>query len=69
MLIDITLSKVKYRNPDHRVLRRQGIDTLPEGTRVFRAGRFGSKSSNGRPPNAVKDGQTLRPRRRAWGPW
>lgn len=69
MAIDITLSKLKFRNPDFRTLRRQGIDTLPEGTRVYKAGRFGSKSSNGRPANAPKDGQTLRPRRRAWGPW
>ena len=60
-MVDITLAKLKYRNPDHRILRRSNIDP-PDGTRVYVAGRFQSKSSNaGKAQKAV---QGNGPRRR-----
>lgn len=64
-MIDITLAKLKYRNPNHKILKRQGVDP-PEGTRVVAmrskgkyAGNSGTKSKK----------VTVRPRRRAYGPW
>lgn len=65
MLIDITLTKAKYRIPG-RILYRAGIDP-PFGTGVYNAGRFKSKSSNGAAKE--KKGQVLVPRKRAYGPW
>lgn len=56
--------KLKHRNPDRRILHRPGDP--PEGTLVFKAGRFGSKTQNA--GKAVK-GSTIRPRKRAYGPW
>jgi hypothetical protein len=65
-MVDITLSKKKYRNPDCRVLRRNGIDP-PEGTRTFNGGRFKSKSSNA--GKAAKAMQGWGVRKRAYGPF
>ena len=75
--MDITLSKLKYRNPNHRVLRRGsnfgglgGVidpkDDWNNGTRVFMAGRFSAKSSN---QGTGKKAIPVRPRRRAYGPF
>lgn len=55
--------KAKYRIPG-RILHRP-FDP-PEGTGTYLAGGFGSKSSN---QGKKKNGKTLRPRRRAYGPW
>jgi hypothetical protein len=52
--------KLKYRSSG-KVLHR-GWDP-PEGTRVYTAGRFKSKSANQGASKKVK-GQTLRPRRK-----
>jgi hypothetical protein len=62
--VDITLAKAKYRPKNCRRLKRQ-FD--PEGgTLVFMAGGFGAKSSN---QGTANRGQTIRPRRRSYGPW
>lgn len=55
--------KLKYRNPG-RLLHRQ-FDP-PEGTWTFQGGTFKSKSSNQGTSSKVK---TLRPRKRAYGPF
>lgn len=39
-MIDITLSKAKYRRPDFRIERRTGLDPA-EGTRVWLASNGG----------------------------
>jgi len=76
-MINITLSKLKYRNKDFRRLRRGSnfgglggpIDPKDEwndGTLVFNAGSFGAKTMNaGKPFKGVR----LRPRKRAYGPF
>lgn len=70
-MIDITLHKAKYRNPDSRVIHRDDVERLigaPYGfTRVFNGGRFGAKPRTNSPQK--KTGLSLRPRRRAYGPW
>ncbi|MGE3341566.1 MAG: hypothetical protein AB7J46_06755 [Candidatus Altimarinota bacterium] len=71
--MDITLSKLKYRNPNRRLLKRGsnfggigGVIDPPDGTYVYMAGRFSSKVMNaGTSDKAIR----LAPRRRAWGPW
>lgn len=50
--------KLKHRNPNHRV--------KADGTKVFMAGRFSGKTNN---QGSKKKGVTIRPRRRAYGPW
>lgn len=66
MEIDISLAKLKYRNPSKRWLRRDKID--PEfGTWTFNAGRFKSPGNNSG-TKYRKSRKTLRSRRRAWGP-
>jgi hypothetical protein len=57
--------KAKYRIPG-AILHRNGIDP-PFGTGVYKAGRFKSKSSNS--GSADKTRSTIRPRRKAYGPW
>lgn len=62
--VDTTLTKAKYRPRNFRLLKRQ-FD--PEGgTKVFAAGRFTSKTANQGTSSKVK---TLKPRKRAYGPW
>lgn len=58
--------KAKYRIPG-RVLHRNGIDP-PEGTGVYSAGKFKSKTSNAGKAEKGK-GQILKPRRKSYGPW
>jgi len=62
--VDITLSKLKYRNPDSRLNKRQ-FDP-PEGTYTFQGGKFGAKSSNQGTKSKKK---TIAPRKRAYGPF
>jgi hypothetical protein len=64
-MIDITLAKLKYRNPNSRTLRRTNLDPA-DGTRVFQAGSYKSKTANQGTASKVK---TLKPRRRAYGPF
>jgi hypothetical protein len=76
-MINITLNKLKYRNPNYRVLKRGSAfgglggpidprDEHNDGTRVFMAGRFSSKTANaGKGLKAVP----IRPRKRAYGPF
>ena len=63
-MVDITLAKEKYRNPNRRILHRPGDP--PEGTLVYSGGKFKAKSSN---QGNKKKTVTLRPRRHAYGPW
>lgn len=46
-MIDITLTKLKYRNPNSRI--RPSLPGEPGGlvTRIYNAGTFKSKSGNG----------------------
>lgn len=61
--VNITLTKAKYRPSNFRLLRR-AFD--PDGgTKVVQTG-FASKTANQGTKNKVK---TLKPRRRAYGPW
>lgn len=64
-MVDISIYKEKYRNPNRRLLRRNGVDP-PEGTWVYSGGKFKAKSANQGSKSKVK---TLAPRRRAYGPW
>lgn len=64
--------KAKYRNSDrphignYRVLHRDKLDP-PEGTLTYKAGRHGSKAGgNAGTASKVK---TLKPRRKAYGPF
>lgn len=58
--------RLKHRNPNCRLMRREGIDP-PGGTLVFNGGKYKARSSNaGSKDKAVR---SLRPRQRAWGPW
>jgi hypothetical protein len=43
--IDITLNKLKYRNPNKRLLKRAGVDP-PQGTWVLSGKSLSSKSAN-----------------------
>ena len=53
-MIDITLAKLKYRNPQRRLLRRSNIDP-PEGTWVVAGKSLSSKSENaGKAQRAVQ---------------
>lgn len=63
-MIDITLTKAKYRNPNKKLQRRQ-FDP-PEGTWTFSGGGFKSKTSN---QGTISKVRTLGPRRRSYGPW
>jgi hypothetical protein len=69
-VIDITLAKLKYRNPNSRWVFRTHIEGrygIPApGTRVYSAGSFGAKPRTNQPKAAVK---TLRPRKKAYGPF
>lgn len=78
-MIDITLNKEKYRNPNHRTYLSLKNCPQPEGgTRVYEGGRFKpnpGQAGNGR---AGSFGATfkkknkkgsVRPPRRAYGPW
>ena len=64
-MIDISIYKLKYRNPDARCLHRQGVDP-PQGTWTYRDGGFATKP---RTNTGRKAGATLRPRRKAYGPF
>lgn len=64
MAIDVTLTKAKYRPRSFKLLKRN-FD--PEGgTKVALQGSYTSKSSNQGTKTKVK---TLRPRKRAYGPF
>lgn len=79
-MIDITLNKAKYRHGGKyggQLLKRGsnfgGLggpidpnDEWNQGTWVFNAGRFKSRTENG---PGKKKGASIRPRRRAYGPW
>lgn len=57
--------KLKYRNPNHRRLRREGVDP-PGGTLVFNGGKYAAKKGgNSGTSNKAK---TLLPRmKKYWG--
>ena len=60
--------KLKYRQPG-RVIKGRAGDP-PEGTNVYQAGRFKSKSSNSGTKGANRGMESrLRPRRRSYGPF
>lgn len=63
-MVDITLAKVKYRNPNRRLIKRN-YDP-PEGTWTFNGGGYKSKTSNSGTASKVK---TIVSRRKAYGPW
>lgn len=67
-MIDITLHKLKYRNPNRKHIKegsRKGTDNVAGGTFVWQSkGQPAKQRTN--PP--VKKGRTLRPPRRSWGP-
>lgn len=73
-MINISLAKLKYRNPDRRLLKRGsnfgatgGVIDPPEGTWTFNGGRFKAKTANQKTkdrPNVI-----LRPRRKSYGPF
>jgi hypothetical protein len=53
-MIDITLAKLKYRNPSRKLLKRSGIDP-PEGTWVLSGKSLKSKTENaGKAAKAVQ---------------
>lgn len=70
MPIDITLTKEKYRFDGGRWIWREhceGRMGIPKpGTRVFSAGRFGAKPRTNPAKGAIN---TIKPRRKAYGPW
>lgn len=55
-MIDITLAKLKYRNPQSRL--RPSLPGEPAGviTRVYKAGSFKSKTSNANKATPAKQG-------------
>lgn len=61
--------KAKYRIPG-RFIYRKGIEDIynvpAPGTAVYKAGKFSAKTMNKGTKSNVK---TLKPRRRAYGPW
>lgn len=57
--------KLKYNNPNRRLLKRDKIDP-PEGTWVFNGGRFTTKARSNAPKAKAS---SIRPRRHAYGPW
>lgn len=66
MVIDITLTKAKYRPSNFRLLKRQ-FD--PEGgTKTVQVTRFVSKTMNSGSSDSKKV-RTLKPRQRAYGPF
>lgn len=66
-MVDITLNKAKYRRPG-ATLHRDKVDP-PEGTNVYRAGRFHSRArTNNATGKKGKKSTTIGPRMRAyWG--
>lgn len=56
--------KLKYRNPGR--LEHRDFDP-PQGTLTYKAGRFTSK--RGGNAGTGSNTKTLRPRRKAYGPW
>ena len=68
--VDVSLAKAKYRTRNRRYLHRQDVEQklgIPmPGTPVYTAGRFSTKPRTNSPRAKVN---TLRPRRKAWGPW
>ena len=59
--------KLKHRNPNKKLQRRQGIDP-PEGTWTFSGGKFKSKSiGQGTKGGRKTSGNGVR--RRSYGPW
>ena len=57
--------KLKYRNPNCRLLQRAGVDP-PGGTWTFAAGKNKATVSNSGKGSIVK---TIAPRRKSYGPW
>jgi hypothetical protein len=62
--MDITLNKLKYRNPNKRI--RPALSGEPAGliTYIYKAGTFKSKSSNSKIPGNERPSQGTGHRRR-----
>lgn len=59
--------KLKYRNPNHRHLKRQGIDP-PEGTLVFAIGLSSKRGRSGGNSGNKDNSTTIRARMKSyWG--
>ena len=71
-MIDITLTKAKYRNSDRKVLKRQGLDPA-EGTLVYltEAHSYRSRTGNnhGPTPKRSKGSAGKGNRKRQGGPF
>lgn len=69
-MIDITLSKLKYRNPD----RKKCYDSQAPGGFTWcytgsRGGKVSTRTGNSHGPTPKTAKTSLRSRKRAYGPW